>query len=160
MSPEQDTGDDRAEARTTGEPGGAPRSVVAGGEDWVLVQLEDADSWDLLARLPHGREGARLAHITITDRGYLSVDAAGVRRGPYTTLDEAAYPIWTGNRVLLDDPTTRIDPTPPPVAAPAGGPLPLRRDGAPVRPLLVAVAVVAAGAVVLGVLIGALGRRR
>ena len=157
MSLEQDTGDHSATTPVTGEPGGAPRSVVAGGEDWVLVQLEDADSWDLFARLPHDREGARLAHITITDRGYISVDAAGVRRGPYTTLDEAADPIWTRSRVLLDDPTTRIDPPRAAAAAPVDPPL---RPAAPVSPLVAAVAVVVAGAVVLGVLIGALSRKR
>jgi hypothetical protein len=159
MSPEQDTGEDAARTPVTGEPGGAPRSIVAGGEDWVLVQLEDADSWDLFTRLPHDREGARLAHITITDRGYISVDATGVRRGPYTTLEEAAYPIWTRSRVLLDDPTTRIDPVPAPSAVP-DPPAASARPAAPVRPLLAAVAVVAVGAVVLGVLIGALGRKR
>jgi hypothetical protein len=151
------------------DPGVSPRSVVTGGESWVLIQLEDADSWELFTRDPRdgGRPGARLAHITITDRGYISVDDAGTRRGPYTTLDEAAYPIWTRDRVLLDDPGTRLPAEPAAAPVGPGGVVPPAgvraaplRAASPYQRLLVAVAGVTAGAVALGVVLGAIGRRR
>jgi hypothetical protein len=43
-----------------------------------------------------------VAHITISDRGYFSVDPGGTVRGPYVTLSEAAYPLALGDPVLLD----------------------------------------------------------
>ena len=74
------------------------------GRSWTIVDLEDGLSWNLYADDPRGRGPAhRLAHIVVSDQGYFSTDAAGVVRGPYTTLDEAAYPLALDKRVLLDD---------------------------------------------------------
>lgn len=85
------------------------RHVEMEGRSWTIVDLEDGLSWNLYANDPRGRGPApRLAHITISDHGYFSEDPAGVVRGPYTTLDEAAYPLALDKRVLLDDPGDRV----------------------------------------------------
>jgi hypothetical protein len=95
------------------------RHVEMEGRSWTIVDLEDGLSWNLYANDPRGRGPApRLAHITISELGYYSSDPAGVVRGPYTTLDEAAYPLALDKRVLLDDPVDRApsDAPVPPVA--------------------------------------------
>lgn len=120
------------------------RHVEMEGRSWTIVDLEDGLSWNLYAQDPQGQGTApRLAHITISERGYYSTDPAGVVRGPYTTLDEAAYPLALNKRVLLDDPDDRT-----PVVAP-GVPVvevtPRRRSG---RLLLLVVVAVAAALIV------------
>lgn len=82
--------------------------------DWLLMGLEDGSSWNLYGPDADPADpGARRAHITIAEHGYLSVDPEGVVRGPYTTLSEAAYPIAEQNRVLLDAPSDRARVEPP-----------------------------------------------
>lgn len=82
------------------------RRVEMEGRSWTIVDLEDGLSWNVYRQDDADRGPApRFAHITISERGYFSTDAAGVVRGPYTTLDEAVYPLALGDRVLLDDPT-------------------------------------------------------
>lgn len=90
------------------------RRVEVDGRTWTLVDLEDGLSWDLYAGdAVDLRRVPRLAHITVSERGYFSTDVPGVVRGPYTTLDEAAYPIALGDPVLLDDPGDRTQVSPP-----------------------------------------------
>ena len=67
----------------------------------MLVPLEDGESWNLQ---PAGEPDApRFAHITVSERGFFSIDRPGVVRGPYVTLSEAAYPLARADGVLLAD---------------------------------------------------------
>lgn len=95
-------------------PGRPSRQFEVGGRTWTLVDLDDGLSWSLYGESPrHAELGARLAQITISERGYFSTDRAGTVRGPYTTLDEAAYPLALDDQILLDDPDTRTNVQPP-----------------------------------------------
>lgn len=97
---------DERSAGTTDPEHATVRPVIeiAGGS-WVLVPLEDGESWNL--RPADAPDGPRLAHITVSERGYFSIDRPGVVRGPYVTLSEAAYPLARHDRVLLDDTVDR-----------------------------------------------------
>jgi hypothetical protein len=135
------------------------------GHEWRLVELEDRQSWSLFGEASGDGPAPRIGHITIGEHGYLSTDRMGVVRGPYTTLDEAAYPLAIGSDQLLTDPAdlTAIEP-PDSVATtvPAGiapvTTLPARRNGTTVRtipvvsrrPKRLPVLVAAAGGLVLG----------
>jgi len=143
-------------------------TLTAAGHRWTLVELEDRQSWSLFGEASGDGPAPRIGHITVGEHGYLSTDRIGVVRGPYTTLDEAAYPLAIGSDPLLTDPAdlTAIEP-PDSVATtvPAGiAPVtarPARPGGTTVRtipvvrrrPKRLPVLIAAAGGLVLGALL-------
>lgn len=91
-------------SRTPAQPS-VFRRVEMEGRSWTIVDLGDGMSWDVYSgEDPDGARTPRIAHVTVSERGYFSTDVPGVIRGPYTTLDEAVYPIALDKRVLLDAP--------------------------------------------------------
>ena len=123
------------------------RQVEMEGRSWTIVDLEDGVSWSLYANDPHSRGAApRLAHITVSEQGYFSTDPAGTVRGPYTTLDEAAYPLALDKQVLLDAPGERAPVDAPVLPVDAGSRSRWRR-----------LLLVAAGAVALTLLASKIG---
>jgi hypothetical protein len=102
--PQQIEGGHRAERTADATGGGRPTAgppIELDGGTWMLVPLEDGESWNLR---PAGEPDApRFAHITVSERGFFSIDRPGVVRGPYVTLSEAAYPLARTDGVLLAD---------------------------------------------------------
>ncbi|MBW4040986.1 MAG: hypothetical protein HIU86_02500 [Acidobacteria bacterium] len=85
---------------------------------WELVPLEDGESWNL--RAADEPDAPRLAHITISEQGFYSIDRPGVVRGPYVTLSEAAYPLARHDRALLSEDVDRASVERPLTPAPLG----------------------------------------
>lgn len=92
------------------EPTMSSRRVTVGDRSWTVVDLHDGLSWNVHR---DGEQGPRLGHVRISERGYFSNDPAGIVRGPYTTLDEAVYPLGLDDPVLLDGLADRADIEPP-----------------------------------------------
>lgn len=134
------------------EPTMPSRVVEVGDRSWTVVDLPDGESWNVHGTTDaRGEWGPRLGHVTISERGYFSTDLVGTVRGPYTTLDEAVYPIGLDDPTLLDDPATQVQVALPAPIAPVHAPRPTERGR---RTPLVAAAIVAAvaAAAVIGLI--------
>ena len=147
MTEPQDIADDNTAAPSQ-EPVGeamlrSESTIDVDGRSWVVVELDDHESWDLYAGTSPDR-GSRLAHVWITDGGYFSTDRAGTVRGPYVTLSEATYPLGLDDPLLLGDvveqaPISEVTPSDPSLPALQG---PDAAGGSWVREVLLVVSVV------------------
>lgn len=78
------------------------RRFTVGDRSWVIEQRPDGQSWDLFASsATEDGDGPLIGRITRSERGYYCTGGSGVERGPYPTLDEAAYPLGAGEPLLL-----------------------------------------------------------
>ena len=68
--------------------------AAIGNVRWALVEEDGGRSWDVRSQRQDGTPAAlSFGRVTFSDRGWVAHGRNGEAYGPFTTLDEAAYPL-------------------------------------------------------------------